>query len=295
MGAKLLDISATTWELQSTRMRMTRRSTFSSTRMTFACSRKTSVNTANQPNRSCPWDVCIRGCEACSHLRREERGIPGYRCTGWTLATDSSSNPAARRPGQHCSYVRASQGNIHLLLHGARSGGQIAAEGEPAEGDPGQEQGTDSVRLERRAVHPVQGAVHRLEAVHGRLQESSKEEGRAEGGVGHIQGCRNVRGGSQGREQDSCYTEDCGREDLVHTRGLGTWRSQDQERVQGRGRDGHGRTNLEEGQEGGGQVTCTNCSLLYSTVLPIIVTWDCVCVSILSFYVFEAYPKIHIV
>merc|ERR1712058_40725 len=99
-----------------------------------------------------------------------------------------------------------------------------------------------------------------------------------EGGVGHLQGRRHDRGGSQGREQNSCHPEDRGREDLVHTRSLGTWWSQDQERGQGRGRYGHRPTRIKEGQEGDGQVNYTPVLLLYY-VRPIIVRGFCLCVN----------------
>merc|ERR1712080_221401 len=72
--------------------------------------------------------------------------------------------------------------------------------------------------------------------------------------------------GPEGREQDQGYTEDSCREDVVHTRGLGARRPQDQERGQGRGWHGLRRHAVQEGQEGDGKVTCP--TVIYCTLPP---------------------------
>merc|ERR1719350_66214 len=108
--------------------------------------------------------------------------------------------------------------------------------------------------LEGRPVHPVQGAVHRLEADHGRQQETAAEA-RPEGGAGYLQGQHHGGGGPQDRGQDQGHAEDGGGEDVVHAGGLGARRTQDQERGEGRGGHGGGRRRArQEGQEGGGKV-----------------------------------------
>ena len=41
--------------------------------------------------------------------------------------------------------VRAARWHLHILLHGACPRGQVAAQGQPAEGDPHQVKGPDPV------------------------------------------------------------------------------------------------------------------------------------------------------
>merc|ERR1712156_750956 len=107
--------------------------------------------------------------------------------------------------------------------------------------------------------------------INGRAEER-QEARRTWGMSGHIQGLRDVRGGSQGRGKNQSHHQNSLRTYLVHPRGLGTWRSQNQER--GQGRDGRGTFSCQESQEG-------DCSkVIFMTIMNFIVF---VVITMLSF------------
>merc|ERR1712130_598078 len=89
------------------------------------------------------------------------------------------------------------------------------------------------------------------EEVNGWLEEEGWKTIWSKRSLGYIQSPHYDRGGHEGREgeQDQGDTEDSPGEDLVHTRSLGTWRSQDQKRSQGRNGRGDGRILSQESQE----------------------------------------------
>merc|ERR1711971_276830 len=79
---------------------------------------------------------------------------------------------------------------------------------------------------------------------------------------GHVQGDDDGGGGPQDGGQDEGDDEAGGRAHLVHTRGLGARRAEDQERGEGRGWYGHRWSNTkQESEKGGGQVDGENASL----------------------------------